>query len=1450
MAPNDPQEGDAVQFQDLSYSPMPGVSIVAWLWNINGEQFNSQNPYYIFPDEGTYDVSLTVTDSNGHSTTIEDGVTASDGDPVPLTAITNASPLVNALNVEGVSGDEITLTGRLLDAGSSDSHAATFSVAGDPVTTVEEENEPLVSSGLITAPFLPLGNGAGTLTVTDEDGDSGSDAFSITAVPANQRSRHEPNNFVAGAPVLQSDGQYVSWIQEEGDVDIFKVRLPSGSVLKPGSEILATLSDQPADLDVAILAEPPTGASTGFSRVGFSRVGFSRVGFSRVDSSVIGFSRVGFSRVGFSRVGFSRVGLQTFNSSGVGWADIGFSRVGFSRVGFSRVGAEVTPVDLSLDELGLGGVGGSDLQVADFSANRGLDDETAWAVSSIDGTEFYIAVFGPNGEHSLENYTLGIEVQEPPDLEFDLGPVCDGSPLVPSGQTTAPIVLHDYDDPGVGGNEPADTVIVTQEQRMRATYGMDDAAWNGFLAQLTALAQHTSVRADIVSLPSAIYDDWDVHPCSIEAVNSVATQIKAILESPSWAGAQNVVIAGSDNIVPFRRVADDTVIGNEKDYLLDSFQEEGSPLFASIAQGYILSDDYYADSIANAWQGGELYIPDRPIGRLVETPAEITAAAQAFLDSNGVLNPTTGFVAGYDFFQDGADVIGDNLESGLSGPVERMINETWTADDLRCRFLGEGASPACGTRDVSAPNAHFTHYAALSANGFGTDDFGDYVGSDEVATAGGGAPLLVGDVVFSMGCHAGFNAPDETSEPADESTGIDPSLDFAQAMARQRAVYVASTGFGLGDDQGLGGTEKLLGIFAEKLLGGGASAGQALVDAKETYLSELSVMTVYDVKSSIEASFYGLPMYQVQPSSSITLQAKALEEELVGNVEITTMDAASTTPTVTTSHTLESVTTANGVYFTLDDDSQATAGRPIQPKYAFNVDDRHPHSGAPPPVHSVLVTGATYTEVVPNDPVFARPTLEWETLTTAEYQECLDSFSPADNLRLNSLETADGLVQTVVLVAGQFKCTSGGVPVTGIERLYDTVSIELRRCDSPDLTPPSINDIQIRGEGDSLRATIDASDDSGIKRIVLLKQVDGAVTPTELVLSEPTTSGVFELVIPNAGVGDDLIVQVEDVNCNVARDTGKGAGRNFILVDVGPDQAIRPLGTATLTATIQGFDDLEEPVWFVWEFGDGSFLDGVLAPESLRTVPVTINPDGSASFTVQHKFTTPFIDEMSSYVEIHDAAGGIGVDDIDFVCAPTPSDTDCDLVFNTDEPPCDGDPLDGDIRPERLDGAFQGVSDDGDIDIDEPLAPEFLGQDCDGDGYIGSIENHVFSYLGQVNGDQKTCGEYDLAFPDPIQVHTPSRRWPSDLVSGGVPDSTNRITITDVTSFVGPVPYSGTNVGTKPGDVRWDLAPGKGIYGTDINIADVTAVVSGRSGSPPMLDGARAFGGPPCPWPQ
>jgi hypothetical protein len=176
------------------------------------------------------------------------------------------------------------------------------------------------------------------------------------------------------------------------------------------------------------------------------------------------------------------------------------------------------------------------------------------------------------------------------------------------------------------------------------------------------------------------------------------------------------------------------------------------------------------------------------------------------------------------------------------------------------------------------------------------------------------------------------------------------------------------------------------------------------------------------------------------------------------------------------------------------------------------------------------------------------------------------------------------------------------------------------------------------------------------------------------------------------------------------------------------------------------------------------------------------------------------------------------------------SDTDGDLLTDQTEFNCDAPAKNAVRHPERTDGSFAAVDDDGDRVIDELLPAAASTFDCDGDGYPGSAENNVFTAANR--RDQDPCG---------------SMAWPADFVSGGIPNSDNRITLTDLTSFLGPVRRFNTSPPSDPGfDVRWDISPGAGIFPKVINLTDLTSVILV---APRMFNGSRAFNGPTCPWP-
>ncbi len=173
------------------------------------------------------------------------------------------------------------------------------------------------------------------------------------------------------------------------------------------------------------------------------------------------------------------------------------------------------------------------------------------------------------------------------------------------------------------------------------------------------------------------------------------------------------------------------------------------------------------------------------------------------------------------------------------------------------------------------------------------------------------------------------------------------------------------------------------------------------------------------------------------------------------------------------------------------------------------------------------------------------------------------------------------------------------------------------------------------------------------------------------------------------------------------------------------------------------------------------------------------------------------------------------------------NDDDNDKVFDVDEPPCGGTNFDASRRPERLDPPFAATDDDGDTLIDEALPPGSAAYDCDGDGYAGSAEAHVFG--ASAGQDQDACG---------------MDAWPADLTAAGG-FSLNKVNISDIASYVGVPRYLNTNVGTNAGDVRWDVVPGS-TFGNHINIVDLQSIAFGTA---PMLGGVRMFNGPPCPWP-
>ena len=154
---------------------------------------------HAYGDNGTYTVTITVTDDNGGA-----------GSDTATVTVNNVAPVVNAgPDIEVFAGDTVNFSGNFTDPGWLDSHTATWDF-GDGTNqsgTVTEENEAPDATGTVTVSniYYQEGSYTVTLTVTDDDGDSGIDTLVITVLPIPANIRFKPHTLN-----LRSEGKWVT----------------------------------------------------------------------------------------------------------------------------------------------------------------------------------------------------------------------------------------------------------------------------------------------------------------------------------------------------------------------------------------------------------------------------------------------------------------------------------------------------------------------------------------------------------------------------------------------------------------------------------------------------------------------------------------------------------------------------------------------------------------------------------------------------------------------------------------------------------------------------------------------------------------------------------------------------------------------------------------------------------------------------------------------------------------------------------------------------------------------------------------------------------------------------------------------------------------------------------------------------------------------------------------
>ncbi len=843
-------------------------------------------------------------------------------------------------------------------------------------------------AGLTTGTFPAFVTAAGT--AGDQSDSAGPADVSVSVVEA-----FDDDGPGSIPPVLGIDGELqLAHVSRSDDVDLYEFTVPPTGFEGTSARIL--LSNIPDDVDYDLTV------------------------FAPLLSPLRGASRQDLSSIG----------------------DIGFDLDPTDDIYSTDVVQDI-PLTTPQDWLGV------EAAVRGVSSRRSNADEEVKTATLVPGATYYVQVTSYNGDLSDKPYALRVRLSEGSAL-----------PACAVGERPFPHNLP------AAATQPAlpqgvNTLFVTNTQWLEATLGPDDANVNtseadDVLAAIDAINGVAGVVSALVPVDAygpvrAAYTTWRNDRCDVDDRNAVVTAIGAVLDGITdvHPGIENIVIVGDDGVVPMAGIPDLTTIAPEASFAPEVVTPNAggtyssNELSAALGAGLLLSDDPYGTDAGILVGDHELFIPDRNLGRLVETGDQIVTSLNHFVEYEGQLDPETlasAVVSGYDFLEDGAnDVKAALLADGLNvngallpATNEDLIGDTWDRDDLLAGFKTPGL-------DVISPNAHYDYETLLPAlqNATGTWDTEDLVSVADVTR------IIVPDainspdratVVFTMGCHAGLSV-------SDVQLGFS-ATDWAETYATGNNLLIAQSTYGYGDSDVVALSERLITIFAGNL--SEMTVGEAARFAKAEYLATTLVLNPYDEKILQSLTNYGLPMYEMGDGSpalaALAAETPAAEPADLGPTVdgITPVSVDLTVGGGSGPSNLNLVTVADeGSYYEVGGDVVAVQHRPVEPL----VDVELP---AGINARGFLITELTSLDVEPPfDPLYFRPSIDLAGREPRIFPA--DSSFPATLQRVTTFDTPGGERQRLLLAAGQFQAglENDGFVSQDVQRLFTHIAGDL-----------------------------------------------------------------------------------------------------------------------------------------------------------------------------------------------------------------------------------------------------------------------------------------------------------------------------------------------------------------------------------------------------------------------
>ena len=568
-------------------------------------------------------------------------------------------------------------------------------------------------------------------------------------------------------------------------------------------------------------------------------------------------------------------------------------------------------------------------------------------------------------------------------------------------------------------------------------------------------------------------------------VNLEADAIRKIINTYRVSSSlKDVVIVGDDDVIPFFRDPDQEQVAPESAYKVP-LASTSEPA-AALANNFFLTDDQYGATVSLTINGSTLPVQDVAVGRLVETPADISKTIAAYLGAS-VVSPTSTLTAGYTFMARGAQQIATQLgaEGIATATNTRLVTtenvtpatgRSWSASQLSSALTARA-------HQLVFIGAHFNANALLAADRSTTLTTRAFAG--EIGTN------LAGSIVLSAGCHAGY-----TIDPSNALT-YKAALAWPQAFAEAGATLVAGTGFQYGDSNYVAASDQVYADLVQQLgyatsTGKPVSIGTALLGTQWRYLASLDQLNGLEQKSLLQVTLYGLPMLGVRmptlrttPGTSTSLvQAPTPVTTAPGTSFGLHAATLSLSATYTRAPVDVTVTGTTRSYYQGPQGVVADPGGAVVPVQTENVDV----SGET--LRGIGFRGGSYTDTTVPPPLTGDPV----TQTAAPPQPFSSPlFYPQKIWNPNYFGTLHTGADTELGITPIQYVTNAADPARAVMRAY--TAMHFRLFYTPDTTtalgagsalaaPPSVTDVTATVDGTSVtvRATL-GPDAAGVQEV-------------------------------------------------------------------------------------------------------------------------------------------------------------------------------------------------------------------------------------------------------------------------------------------------------------------------------------------------------------------------------